>query len=71
MSLCLNYLRSLRHSTQFHRGDDKGWNERWSIHGMGVIRQNRAQNVVEGRLKSLIKGSHSAGEIMSGRSKMK
>lgn len=39
---------------------------------MGVIRQNRAQNVVvEGRLKSLIKGSHSAGEIMSGRSKMK
>ena len=65
------YLRSPGHSTQFHRGNDKGWNERWSIQGMGVIRGNRAQNVVEGRLKSLIKGSHSAGEIMSGRSKMK
>lgn len=70
MSLCLN-ISGLPDTTQFHRGSDKDWNERRSIHGMGVIRGNRTQDVVEGRLKSLIKGSHSAGEIMSGRSKMK
>lgn len=55
------YVSSPRHyalfenlGSQFQRGGDQGWNEIWPTQGMGVIMGNRAQDAVEGGLKSLI-----------------